>query len=208
MPAPLHLPDDQMGRRVREQTRLRVKRYRERRNATAGNVTPIEGEAAAAIAPSPSHSPTPSSSTKTTPLAERLAQRAVRFAPPPGDPRLKVPDAVYFRGRLEKYPRLDLDDEVDNALDWLATDGGGKRFATVRYFNNWFERQEAKRLARLATPANGTTNGVYHPPATRQRTPDPEGLPVFEADLERTPLPPRRAGTLKEKLAGITGGRR
>jgi hypothetical protein len=41
-----------------------------------------------------------------------------------------------------------------------------------------------------------------------QRTPDPEGLPVFQADLERVALPPRRGGTLQEKLAAIKGGTR
>jgi hypothetical protein len=216
MPARLDLTPEQMLERVREQTRLRVQRYRERRNGRGGNATPIEGEASTGLAPSPSHSPTPSSSTKTTPLAERLAQRARRFAPPPGDPRLKAPDAAYFRGRLEKYPRLDLDDEVDNALDWLATDGGGKRYATIRYFNNWFERQEAKRLARLSAPTNGTANGTYHQPHTQQgRNPGPPDLPLFEGPVQRIEpaemarfIAARADVPLADKLARVNGRKR
>jgi hypothetical protein len=194
MPARLDLSPEEMVKRVRDQTRVRTAQWRARAkgDATAGDatnkgsVTTTPGKRPRDVTPSQTLPGPPASSTKTPPLAERLAERATRFAPPPGDPRRQAPDAAWFRGRLAKYPHLDLDDLVDNALDWLATEGKGKRFATVRFFNRWFADEEAKRLARRAASTNGTTNGVYHAPATQQRNPNPEAaLPLWDDDQAR-----------------------
>jgi hypothetical protein len=122
----------------------------------------------------------------------------------------------------QKYPGVDLELEALKAAEWLMEPRNAKRRCSKAFLDRWLAKASADGMAPI--PFSGTNTGRpaprsvlvngspfvegrCDPPAAFQRTPDPEGLPVFDADLERVPLAPRRNGTLKEKLAAIKGGK-
>lgn len=79
----------------------------------------------------------------------------------------------------------------------------GWRLACLRWLGN---KQDPEKVVTLVT----SYREKFQPKAAPGGggPPPPDDLPRLEAPLERIPLPPRRAGTLQEKLAAFRGGHR
>src|SRR5215471_3634834 len=122
MPGRLALSAEEALERIREQTRARVKRYRERRNAAAnatepprdGNVTPPPG--------SPSL------------LKKRKTEEKEAATVPPGVAAALgslagrvVYDPCFWALLARRYPDVDLELEAHKLVDWLTQPRNTKR---------------------------------------------------------------------------------
>lgn len=211
MPPRLALTAEQALERIREQTRLRVKRYRERRNAAlnkGGSVTAHQG---GHVTPPPSRTlPSPALST-----TERLLERLAPFAS-----RSFRPDPAFLALLAERYPGVDLELELAAALDWLEEPRHAKRRCSKGFLANWVKKADADRTAREALPpataarTNGyAAAGQYVQPQSQQHNRHPEHVPLLSGPLERIgPAEMRRAledrarVPLEVKLAAAKNG--
>jgi hypothetical protein len=157
MPARLDLTPEQALERIREQTRLRVKRYRERRNAAPineGSVTARSGGASnGALKRHPPQTP---------PSPPLSLEREIRTALEPLTPRGYVHDPRFWVLASEEYPSLRLELEALKLVDWLTEPRNAKRRCSVAFLDNWLKKAEADRLTREAAQRNG--NGAHHGP--------------------------------------------
>ncbi len=189
--------------RDRERARVGMRELRQRRKGYGTGVS-VTHKKEGTVSPTPS---------RTLPFGEETliggGGREVEAILAPFESRGYKHQPAFWLKMAQTYPHLDLELEALSLADWLEQPKNRKALCSQARIRRWLKIAEGDRLAGAPNrTTNGTTNGVYHAPATRQRTPDPEGLPVLEADLERVPLAPRREGTLKEKLAAIRGGQR
>ena len=174
---------------VREQTRLRVKRYRERRNASR-NVSPAPENGRLSsignVTPPPPPDPpfSPALSTREPPpevQVARIAARLQEFG------RGYKHDPARLEKLIRDFPDLDVEEEVADGLDWLDRPENRKRVNSLGFHRNGCKRAEARRLADLAkaaAPPNGyATNGVYHQPQSRQHNRQPDTPRFLEGPL-------------------------
>jgi hypothetical protein len=211
VPARLNLTPDQFEQRVREQTRLRVKRYRERRNAAPINEGSVTTRPNGALKRDPPHTP---------PSPPLSLEREIREALEPLTARGYVHDPRFWVLASEQYPALCLELEALKLVDWLQEPKNARRRCSKAFLDNWLKKAEADRKqaeAAQAKQANGVasprgvvTNGTYHPPITQQHNRQPDAphhlngelVPISKDDFERT-VAARRAIPLPERLAAL-----
>ena len=203
--------------RRREQTRLRVARYRARK---ALQVRVTASSRNGTVTGTPPHPPSLLS------LYEREREEIARALEPLA-PRGYVHDPRFWDVAREQYPQLCLELEALKLADWLQEPRNARRRCSKAFLDNWLKKAEADRLIREATQAAGTTsvhygspngaggNGVYHQPQSQQHNRQPDAPRFLEGDLERIDphkagreMAARRALPLEQRLAALKGGKR
>jgi hypothetical protein len=191
---------------IREQTRLRVKRYRERRNAAPINEGSVTARSNGAVKRNPPRTP-PSS-----PLS---LEREIRAALEPLSARGYVHDPRFWVLASEQYPLLCLELEALKLADWLQEPRNARRRCSKAFLDNWLRKAETDRQARAAAPppSNGHLQAMrVDPPAAFQHNRQPDAprllegelVPISKDDFERA-MAERRAIPLEQRLAALKG---
>jgi hypothetical protein len=191
--------------RRREQTRLRVARYRARRNAQVS----VTGHSNGTGAGYPPHTP---------PSPPLSLEREIREALEPLTARGYVHDPRFWVLASEQYPHLCLELEALKLADWLTEPRNAKRRCSKAFLDNWLKKAEADRLARAAgpPPSNGHLQAMrIDPPIAFQHNrqpprpddvqlPNGELVPIAKEDFQRT-VDANRGLPLEQKLARLNG---
>jgi hypothetical protein len=146
MPARLDLTPEQMLERLREQNRARVKRYRERRNATPGNVTALQHARTneGADARSTAFLVTPSLSEKEEATSDFEQVRCVL------EPLKGYQHDEQLLARLAATcPAVDLVLEAIGMAEWLQRTANRKRVCSKAFLSNWVKRAATKPTGQL-----------------------------------------------------------
>ena len=197
--------------RIRELTRLRVKRYRERRNAAPINEGSVTSRSNGALKRNPPHTP-PSS-----PLS---LEREIRAALEPLAVRGYVHDPRFWVLASEQYPLLCLELEALKLADWLLEPRNARRRCSKAFLDNWLKKAEADRVASGAAPPrpnayHGQSGQKVDPPIFFQPNRQPpdaddgfppavELVPISKEEFQRT-LDANRGLPLEQKLARLNG---
>lgn len=194
---------------IREQTRLRVQRYRERRNATVtlrGNATGPREAPAGNVTPSP---PTPPPSPSISKEIEKIGRLLAPFAS-----RGYAHDPDFWAEMAASYPAVRLVVEAYNLASWLKTPLKRNRTAecSQKFIINWLKK--AQRDAEAPPPPPNGTAPTRPVPPGGDRNPGP--APVLPVGVTMERIDPAVAArhlldakrlTLPEKLAAARNGR-
>lgn len=219
MPASLGLAPELMRARVREQTRLRVARYRARRaqGAVTGSVTRTvtpcnvtgpsvqeweAGLVTGRVTPLPSRAlPSPGSVGRHPAAAARAPARTPEAVPAPPPP---PPSLARFAGALEALPGFspseplwvavlerfaDMDLDVEAAKMAIWSASHNGVRCTGAWVLRWLQREREAKEAKGHRP-----NGPYVPPRALQRGPSvEETVGEIPEHLRRPPSPEEHA---------------
>jgi hypothetical protein len=218
MPARREFTPEELGpvglarlERDRERARLGMRQLRQRRRVTgtAVSVTPIDEGSAVTPTPSPPAPPIPSISKEIDKIGAVLA--------PFADRGYEHRSAFWLEMRGQ-FPAVPLLVEAYGMARWLRLPTKKSRTAECSegFIVNWLKKTARDLAAPPGPRPNGTGNGPFHQPITRQgRNPGPPDLPVLPAPLEvirPAELEQYRAErsreTLADKVARWKGGAR
>jgi hypothetical protein len=192
VPGRLNLSGDEMAERVREQTRVRVRRHRAGGNATPsdGNATPPHKKEARNVTPS-----------QTLPYGEPALVDRVRGVGAilaPFEARGYKHNPVFWAKMAAAYPGLDLELEALKMADWLEEPKNARRRCIKGFLENWLKKSEADRVNAAAAPPPRAMNGSgpYHPPAAFQRN----LLKTYKAPEDFSPDELARSDAARERV--------
>lgn len=202
---------EQLERR-RAQSRSGMARLRQqRRLANTVNLTDAPGKTGAVNPPGPPVLP------PTSKEVDEVEGVLARFAD-----RGYQHDVRWWLRLAQTCPDVDLFLECSNLAEWLLMPVHRKDECNKRRIGRWMRKAqadaEAAQQPRRAAPApvkGVVTNGVYHPPASMQKTPDPElpavpwgatGLARFSPEEEARMREQQARVPFKERLAAKLNG--
>jgi hypothetical protein len=205
MPARLDLTPEQLLERIREQNRARVKRYRERRNAT-GNATPAPEKGPAPIAGNVTPSPPIPPVTPSSPIGEEEKVGRI-LAPFAG--RGYVHSAEFWADMAASYPDVRLVIEARNVASWLKKPLKKNREAQCSegFLINWMKKAQRDATAPpTARPMAYQTPSPGKPADPEPVLPDGATIQMVDRAHAQRALFDAKKLNLAEKLALARNG--